>query len=60
MNWLLTIGAFLKGLWAGVRAARAAKAGGELVDGKKQVEGVDKDVADIEGELKRARGNTNG
>lgn len=55
MNWLLMVGTFLKGLWTGVRAARAAKAGAELNQGEREVGAVDKDVADIEAELKRAR-----
>lgn len=55
MNWLMTIGAFLKGLFAGLRARNAARAGSELVDGKRQIDAVDKDVADIEAELARAR-----
>ena len=51
MSWAAIIAEFFAGLFGGVKAAKMAKAAGELEAGKREVKAVDADVAEIRHEL---------
>lgn len=51
MSWASVIAEFFAGLFSGVKAAKMAKAAGELEAGKREVKAVDEDVAEIKHEL---------
>ena len=47
MMWLQAISTFFAELFSGIRTSRAAKAGAELPEGKREVEAIDRDVDEI-------------
>ena len=51
MSWATIIGEFFAGLFSGAKAAKMAKAAGELEAGKREVKAVDADVDEIRREL---------
>jgi hypothetical protein len=51
MSWAAIIAEFFAGLFGGIKAAKTAKAAGELEAGKREVKAVDADVAEIRHEL---------
>lgn len=51
MSWTTIIAEFFAGLFSGAKAAKMAKAAGELEAGKREVKAVSDDVAAIEHEL---------
>lgn len=51
MSWAAIIAEFFAGLFSGIKAAKTAKAAGELEAGKREVKAVDADVAEIRHEL---------
>lgn len=51
MSWTTIIAEFFAGLFGGIKAAKMAKAAGELEAGKREVKAVDADVAEIRHEL---------
>ena len=51
MSWAAIIAEFFAGLFGGVKAAKTAKAAGELEAGKREVKAVGDDVAAIKHEL---------
>ena len=51
MSWATIIAEFFAGLFSGAKAAKMAKAAGELEAGKREVKSVDADVAEIRHEL---------
>jgi len=51
MSWAAIIAEFFAGLFSGIKAAKKAKAAGELEAGKREVKAVDADVAEIRHEL---------
>ena len=51
MSWTAIIAEFFAGLFSGIKAAKTAKAAGELEAGKHEVKAVGDDVAAIEREL---------
>ena len=51
MSWTAIIAEFVAGLFGGIKAAKVAKAAGELEAGKREVKAVDADVAEIRHEL---------
>lgn len=51
MSWATIIGEFFAGLFSGAKAAKMAKAAGELEAGKREVKAVDADVEEIRHEL---------
>lgn len=53
MNWFTAAMLFLSGLWTGLKARSAAKAGSELSQGEAQVKAADANVTTIETELRR-------
>ena len=51
MSWTAIIAEFFAGLFSGIKAAKTAKAAGELEAGKREVKAVGDDVDAIEREL---------
>ena len=51
MSWAAIIAEFFAGLFSGIKAAKTAKAAGELEAGKREVKAVDADVEEIRHEL---------
>ena len=51
MSWAAIIAEFFAGLFSGIKAAKTAKAVGELEAGKREVKAVDADVEEIRHEL---------
>ena len=51
MSWAAIIAEFFAGLFSGVKAAKMAKAAGELEAGKREVKAVDADADEIRREL---------
>ena len=51
MSWAAIIAEFFAGLFGGIKAAKTAKAAGELEAGKREVKAVDADVEEIRHEL---------
>ena len=51
MSWATIIAEFFAGLFSGIKAAKTAKAAGELEAGKHEVKAVDADVEEIRHEL---------
>lgn len=51
MSWAAVIAEFVAGLFSGIKAAKTAKAAGELEAGKREVKAVDADVEEIRHEL---------
>ena len=51
MSWAAIIAEFFAGLFSGIKAAKTAKAAGELEAGKREVKAVDADLEEIRHEL---------
>jgi len=51
MSWAAIIAEFVASLFSGIKAAKKARAAGELEAGKREVKAVDADVAEIRHEL---------
>lgn len=51
MSWTAIIAEFFAGIFSGIKAAKTAKAAGELEAGKREVKAVDADVEEIRHEL---------
>lgn len=51
MSWAAIIAEFFAGIFSGIKAAKTAKAAGELEAGKREVKAVDADVEEIRHEL---------